>query len=259
MLDAMKKQNSSSRIALLAFACCVVVVSTASAERYGLVIGVGDYADSEILRLPSSRLDACRMATVFHDELGVDVERLTLLCDELATRDRIETAIREELTEKMTDDDEVVIYFSGHLHRSKDKDVGLMPHDATLCSTQNRIYRAQLHQWLEGVSGKVVLIIDSCHAEGMGGEELPSHVAVLASCRAEELCWITVKHGSSVYTHFLAKAIRDAASKESPPVTLSKVHERAAVEVTRYVREKFQTYQTPPVARHIALTVGPTR
>jgi hypothetical protein len=80
------------------------------AASYALVIGVGKYSDRYWPNLPYANKDA-RGISAFLVDQGYQVYELY---DEKATRANILTALGEQIAPKLTEDDRVVVFFSGH-------------------------------------------------------------------------------------------------------------------------------------------------
>jgi hypothetical protein len=84
-------------------------------ERYALVIGISKYANPA-LNLSFAAADAQSLSKVLTDpEVGAyKPENVRLLVDEQATRKNIVSALNTWLKNRVTADDSVVIFYSGH-------------------------------------------------------------------------------------------------------------------------------------------------
>src|SRR5215212_10293643 len=82
---------------------------------HALVIGVGTYQNVPRLNVPVTASDAQELATVLQNPqyCGYPKEQITLLHDETATRDGILGAL-DDLAEKTTEADTVLLFYSGH-------------------------------------------------------------------------------------------------------------------------------------------------
>ncbi|MDP2316346.1 MAG: PEGA domain-containing protein [Pseudomonadota bacterium] len=166
------------RVALLVFVALLACLPReAMAARRAVVIGVADYTDPDIPDLRYATADARAIATFLRERGGfADV---TLLLDAAASRAAIQTALARTLPLDAREEDEVVVYFSGH--GALESDVSnrepdgfrkyLLPADA---DPENLFATAldmqDVSQWLDWVPSRtLLLILDSCYAGGAGG------------------------------------------------------------------------------------------
>ncbi len=102
-----------------------------NSNKYLISIGVGEYKN--LSKLDSPCEDAMQIASVFKDYYFLPPENITTLMDSQANKRSITKTI-ESLTGKLNENDELIIYFSGHGKRVPDKN-GDEPDgmDETLC------------------------------------------------------------------------------------------------------------------------------
>ncbi|WP_179345589.1 caspase family protein [Winogradskyella ursingii] len=154
---------------------------TAAAEKYGLIIAVGDYP----ARTGWSSISSANDVSIIQDALlnqNFKSENITVLLNEQATRIGILSAI-EALQAKLNKGDIVVIHYSGHGQQIFDnngdeidgKDEAIVPYDALVRYTSN--YKGENHirddelgniianfRNTLGKDGQLLMLLDSCHS-----------------------------------------------------------------------------------------------
>jgi uncharacterized caspase-like protein len=157
------------------------------------------------------------------------------LLDKEATRARIVEEL-EKLRDEATEEDTVIVYFSGHGGRTPGTDaegiicpVDYDPADRTGTSIATR----ELSALIETIpAARVVVILDSCHSEAAAQikdaesgkgilsafrsndlERLAEGVGrvILASCREDEVSFTYVEKGHSYFTYHLLEGLRGKA------------------------------------------------
>lgn len=147
-------------------------MSTTYDQGHALIIGVGS-------DLPNTVNDARGFAGILRDpkRCGYHPKQIHLLTGEMATRQQILGAL-EQLAAASLTEATVVVYFSGHGYRVQTS-IGaayyLMPYGYDV----NRLYQtaisgAELAVKLHAIpAGKLLLILDCCHAGGLENVKLP--------------------------------------------------------------------------------------
>lgn len=170
----MKIRRVLATLAALAIVGWMPHDSTAP-QRYALIVGITDYANfgSEIGGdLPGAAWDARRMRDVLIARWGFDADRIHLVLDTDATRDRIEHELTDWLPSVTKEGDMVLFFFAGHGSQAwdlvGDEEDGL---DETICPTDvlkgdasRDIRDDELNEWLSALPAEVVVILDNCHA-----------------------------------------------------------------------------------------------
>lgn len=147
--------------------------SVAPREKSALnlvAIGVGKYRDPA-LDLRFAAKDARDVAAAFKaQEGGLYREvRVTSLVDQQATRSGIEAAL-EGLRGQAQGSDVTVIFFSGHgLNQPFNNAYAFVPHDATPGDPSTLVDGRRIQESLAALPGKVVLLMDTCHAGNVMG------------------------------------------------------------------------------------------
>lgn len=153
----------------------------ATAEKYGLIISVGDYPAKTGWSTISSANDVPLIKTALLNQ-NFKAENITVLINAAATRQGILTAI-ETLKAKINPGDIVVIHYSGHGQQIfddngdeiDDKDEAIVPYDALVRYTSN--YHGENHirddelgniianfRNTLGKDGQLLMLLDSCHS-----------------------------------------------------------------------------------------------
>lgn len=151
---------------------------------YALLIGNNGY--QHLPRLKSAQSDVSAVAGILRDRYGFETRVL-----ENATRDDVLLAL-EELRRKLTDGDNLLIYYAGHGWLDEEADEGYwLPVDATSESTINWIPNATLTSSLKAIRAKHVLVVaDSCYSGkltrgiAVRGSRTPDYVRRMAQKRA---------------------------------------------------------------------------
>jgi hypothetical protein len=201
-----------------------------------LVIGIADY------QTVSSLPDAIRNdAAALHQMLvsprcGYLKERVASLVDALATRKAILDAL-DQLAQETTDQDTVLVYFSGHgARRAGSSDAYVIVHDTALGDLANTaISAATLTEKLAAIGAKkLVVFLDCCHAAGTA--VLKGSVAgqavltpgldqkallplieeegrvILSSSKATEVSLILAGDSNSLFTKYLLLGLQGEAA-----------------------------------------------
>jgi WD40 repeat protein len=141
---------------------------------YVLAVGITEYPGD--LKLHFAAKDAQAIERVFREKAGplfraVDVKLLT---DAKATRTEILNGMTW-LRKQMTQRDVGVVFFSGHGQRDSEGSLYLLPVDA---DPENLLTTAVpdelLKKAMAGMPGKVLALLDACHAGAAGGDKRKS-------------------------------------------------------------------------------------
>ena len=229
-------------------------------NAHALVIGIADYR--RVRKLPPAiRNDARDIRNLLIDPqyCGYPPEQVQLLLDEQATADGIRAAF-ETLAEATDADSTVAIYISGHGGRIESGPYAgeyLLPVDADPSSAQSLAQTAisgdELTAALRAIPArKVVVILDSCHAGGIGqpkdatapvikaGFSDAAYDAlkegrgrvILASSRSDEYSWILPGAENSLFTHHLLAGLRGGIPGEDGLIRIFDLFEYLQPRVT---------------------------
>jgi archaellum component FlaF (FlaF/FlaG flagellin family) len=153
-----------------------------NAERYALIISVGDYPENSGWPDISSQNDIVHVKGALLN-IGFSANNINVISDSKATHDGIIVSF-DELTKKLKPGDIVYIHFSGHGQQAYDDngdeidnlDEAIVPYDSPLKFTKGvyegeRLIRDDLLGKLTekirtkcGKNGQVILVLDSCHS-----------------------------------------------------------------------------------------------
>ena len=161
----------------VAFMIGVMLVTKSMAEDRALLIGVGQYQDSRI-NLPGIGLDINIMKDVTN-LLGFKTGQVKILSDSESTLANVEKTMKNWLTNGVTKNDRVLIYFSGHGSRVPDDngdesdglDEVMVMHDVKVVERDGKttllnVFRDdEFNSILKSIPSKNILVfIDSCHS-----------------------------------------------------------------------------------------------
>ncbi|HBL57696.1 MAG TPA: hypothetical protein DDZ80_03845 [Cyanobacteria bacterium UBA8803] len=213
---------------------------------YALLCGVGESAVPK-LSLPTTVKDIKALHEVLiHPEFcAYDAEHIRLLHDQQAARWAIIDGL-EWLKKQAEADPEAtaIVYYSGHGWLDKRYErYYLLQHDIDN-SNEDRLASSALSakDFTNAVrqiqAKRLLVIIDSCHAEGMAtSKDIPTSFVqkappdalieklkqgegrvVFTSCRGEEKSWMLPDGSLSVYTYYLIEALKGACNKHGDAV-----------------------------------------
>lgn len=125
---------------------------------HALVIGIDNYR--AVTPLKTAVRDARTVAELLQKEYGFKV---TLLVD--ATRNQMLDSF-DELRRRLTDSDNLLVYYAGHGHLDTDSDRGFwLPVDADANRRANWLSNSDIADMVRGTRAKhVLLVADSCYA-----------------------------------------------------------------------------------------------
>lgn len=147
-------------------------VTSGYANSWAIVIGINDYAKWPKLQYAVNDAQAMRQTLV--DRFGFAPERVLLLKDGEATRNRILASFHEQLGhDRLQKNDRVFVFFSGHgatRKLSSGRDVGyIIPADADPNATAtDAIPMTEIQNIAESLNAKhVFFVMDACYS-GLG-------------------------------------------------------------------------------------------
>jgi hypothetical protein len=152
-----------------------MVATTASRNKWALLIGIDQYLRPYISQLRGCVNDVELMARILQDIFGFPAEKMTVLRDGQATREGILTAL-DRIADCAGEEDIVIIHYSGHGSQMTDRegdepdglDETIVPYDSGRSSDPNRdISDDEIYARLLRLTGKtpyVTLIFDCCHS-----------------------------------------------------------------------------------------------
>ncbi|MBN2214031.1 MAG: caspase family protein [Bacteroidales bacterium] len=130
---------------------------------YALLVGVDEYGDANLMDLDNPVRDAENLYNVLVSDYCFDKENAVLLKN--AKRAEITDAL-DIMAEKITSDDNFLIFYAGHGWWDKDANVGYwLPSDARISRKADWIGNSTLCDYLKVIDSKhTLLIADACFA-----------------------------------------------------------------------------------------------
>jgi hypothetical protein len=197
-----------------------------------VAVGVGKYRDPQ-LDLRFAAKDARDVIATFRSQAGglySDV-RVTELLDQEATRGQIEKALND-LRQRVRSSDVTVVFLSGHgFNDPVSNAYYFVPHDAVLGNVDSLVDGSRIQQDLSMLPGKVILLMDTCHAgnvmgagalRGVFGQQQLAHfinelssagngVAVLSSSTGRQTSLESEAWGNGAFTKALIEGLTGKA------------------------------------------------
>lgn len=223
-------------------------------NKYAIVIGISDYpgTGNDLLYADDDARDMKTALTLLY---GYKETNIHYLVDTFATRSAIINAITD-IKGKVTSNDEVVFFFSGHGAKGKADDgdtetidEAIVAHDGTKLVP---IWDGELKQWFSGFdTTRIIFIFDSCLAGGMTDLKENGRVIAMASTENglsyESDSW-GGGHGQFTY-YFVDEGMiqgladiydhnQDGAIKQASDVTVEEAYDYA---------KAMCVYQTPTI------------
>lgn len=131
-------------------------------KYYALIIGSSDYTDPNIPDLEGLPVnDALALEKVFKTNYTFAPENINVLKN--PTRREIVIAL-DDLSKKVTNSDNVLIFYAGHGHYEDENDIGYwLPKDAEVSNSANWLYNDQLVASIRKIKSlHTLLISDAC-------------------------------------------------------------------------------------------------
>ncbi|MEQ8520837.1 MAG: caspase family protein, partial [Vicingaceae bacterium] len=133
---------------------------------YALIIGNNNYVNSNITDLDQPIVDATRLYTALTSKYTFKKENVTFLKD--ATRRDMIIAF-DNLTNTLTENDNLLIFYAGHGHWDSDRETGYwLPVDAEPGITVDWVRNSTVQGYIEDIKAKhTLLIADACFGGGI--------------------------------------------------------------------------------------------
>ncbi|HAW50977.1 MAG TPA: hypothetical protein DCX54_01425, partial [Flavobacteriales bacterium] len=143
-----------------------VALNAGNGKYYAIIIGVSNYSDSRIMSLDEPVTDAVRIHNILTTRYTFDKQNSILLKN--ATRAEIINAF-DELSEKLTVEDNLLIFYAGHGHWDEEKNTGYwLPSDADRNRTSNWLRNSTIQGYIESMHTRhTLLIADACFSGGI--------------------------------------------------------------------------------------------
>lgn len=231
------------------------VKTSKEVKIYAVIVGIASYNHMPTLKYTDD--DAYQIYAFLKSPEGgaIPDERISLLIDESASRERIVEAMRTTFS-KADENDVVMLYYSGH---------GLpgsfLPIDFD--GYNNVLPHSEIKNILDDSKAKhKILLADACHSGSLlamktpfdatktelffdGFENASAGTVLFTSSKSEEISMETSGLRQGIYSHFLIRGLRGEADGDGNKiVTISELFEY----VNRNVRTYTANRQTPVIA-----------
>ena len=201
-------------------------------NRWAVLVGVNEYED----KANYGRLSVCvKDVHAVRNQLvaaGFDPARIRLLTDatpELPTREDILTTL-QAVADATEPDDLLLFYYSGHGDEDDGESYLVARNGRRLVLRDTAVPLSRVREIMENAPARAkVIILDACHSGAdIGGKgpqpmtaefirrvfEEAEGLAVLASCKQDQLSYEWRESERSVFTHFLLEALRGEADRD---------------------------------------------
>jgi len=229
-----------------------------------IVIGITDYRDPSIPKVPFGSHDAEVFAKYVQNIAGVRKENIKVLRDANATLTDISETFEQWLRQKAQADSTILIYYAGHgAMDPSNGNVYLVPFEGRAESISRLYSLDKLYQNLESLPTKdITVFLDACFSGGgrsitaqgtrpllISGpktEVRSEKIAVLAAAGPNQISsdYDRMKHG--LFTYFLLKGLRgDADSEKDGWISMQKLYEYVSTNVSRTALDELSRDQNP--------------
>jgi formylglycine-generating enzyme required for sulfatase activity len=242
------------------------IAASPSFAKRALVIGVSNYEN--VAPLGATARDALAVADFLEKRMGFPKESIVLMTDLAATPERLRPTARrvrrqvQTLLEGVTEQSEVVVFFSGHGVRHQDED-WLVPLDGDPQDIAGScVSYTKLRNRLETLRPRrALLLVDACRnllggksatgsgfGEGAGAKV--EEIAELLSCRPREVSreGKAEDFAAGVFTHYLLRGLGgdpEAVAPGGDVVTFDSLKQYVQGKVSQYVSSKYGDSQNP--------------
>jgi hypothetical protein len=236
-------------------------------NAYAIVIGIEDYKDKNIPKVPYAKRSSDMMKKYLIDVLGYEEKNIYLLQNEEATKGNIEVNIEGRLQKLVRNEtDEVFIYYTGHgvPDITTEKDAYILPYDGNPNFIETGGYRlSKMYKVLESLkSKKVIVVLDSCFS-GRGAIlprgaapiviELENAISVsdkftvFTSSKGNELSLAYEEMKHRLFTYFFLKGLKGEADRDGDgKIDAIELYNYAKENVDEIARRQGQD-QTPQI------------
>ncbi|MCX8192011.1 MAG: caspase family protein, partial [Nitrososphaerales archaeon] len=220
-----------------------------SERRWAVIIGISDY-DGTKNDIKYADDDAIDMLHTLINVYGYKRENIRLLISDYqinnATRDNIIDAINWLRDKEVSEEDEVVFFYSGHGARGMANDgdneaidEGIVPYEST---SKSIIWDGELKAMFSNFNSKrIVFIFDSCYSGGMTDLKATGRIIVM-SCSESGLSYEYDTLRNGVFTYFYVEEGMLMRLADTNPndgnVTVEEAFNYAKPKVSSYANRK---------------------
>jgi tetratricopeptide (TPR) repeat protein len=240
-----------------------------AAQRYAIVIGIGNHKDKKIPPLHYTVADAQGVYKVLTSETYgfYPKENVKVLIDEEASTQNIENTFRTWLQKKVRENDSVIVYFAGH-GATESGSTYWVTYDSDIEDLYGTaISNDSISVMLNSIeSNTLIVFLDSCYSAATINrgwhtrsliEKDPFEVfkgegrVVITSSNGKQLSLEIKEYGHGVFTYFLIQGLTGKADQDHDGyVILDEIWDHVKSNVKNTAR-KYGIHQTPIIdGRH---------
>ncbi len=256
-----------------------------SAERWALLVGIGNYQSDYVNELKFTSKDAQGIRDILIQKGSFGEDHIRLLTDDQATKQNIVAGLNW-LADKSKPDDLVIIFHAGHGYYCEDKDGDeksrdpsgkdiydemLVTYDTDVLKPETGLIDDEFSNLIKRIkSQNLIILFDTCHS---GGAALSATMAradrdpdlppeeemgteadldrqgsfLLTASRPSEYSWASTKLAHGVFTYHLLKALNGEADENGDgEIAIQEARDYINANVPQYyVNEKGMTSQHP--------------
>jgi len=234
-------------------------------KLYGVFVGVDKYQDERIRNLNYACSDAIALYELMKNSLDPAECSLRLMTDAEATKDAVIEAIGEDLSRVVTEDDMVVLYFSGHGAPEFDNSADKTSRYLVMHDTQfSKVFTSgiDMEETIPRICFKrlrarlILLIVDTCFSGLVGGRtfkgpelakqgvrgihldqlNLGEGRLVMTACADDELAQENSELGHGVFTYYLLDTLSQNKGAQQT-VSIAQLYDTVSEKVFEYTKE----------------------
>ncbi len=232
-------------------------------NAYAVVIGISQYSEEVIPRVPYAVKDAQAITALLEARSGIPKTHIKLLTDSKATLSGLRNHLGEWLRMRVKADSTVYVYFAGHGTPNLQTQSGsIVPWDGHPDFPAGLYTLKELEDTLSALPTKdVIVFLDSCFSGGAGRSVLPKgarpmglqypvlsagQVMVLAAATGTQISSDYDKAEHGLFTHYLLAGLRGEADADKDQiVTLRELVPYVKERVAHTAVEELNREQTP--------------
>ena len=232
-------------------------------NAYAVVIGISQYSEEVIPRVPYAVKDAQAIMALLEARSGIPKTHIKLLTDSKATLSGLRNHLGEWLRMRVKPDSTVYVYFAGHGTPNLQTQSGsIVPWDGHPDFPAGLYTLKELEDTLSALPTKdVIVFLDSCFSGGAGRSVLPKgarpmglqypvlsagQVMVLAAATGTQISSDYDKAEHGLFTHYLLAGLRGEADADKDQiVTLRELVPYVKERVAHTAVEELNREQTP--------------
>jgi hypothetical protein len=234
-------------------------------NAYAVVIGISQYREEVISKIPYAAKDAEAIAQVLEVQAGIPKTHIKLLTDSKATNTDIRSHLNDWLSMRVKPDSTVYVYYAGHgTPNPQTGDVYLVPWDGNPDFPSSLYSLKEFYAGLNKLPTKEILVmLDSCFSGAPGRSVLAKgsrpmvislenpllaggKIAVLSASTGNQISSDYDKGGHGLFTHYLLAGLAGAADKDKNHlVTLKELYPYVRNHVSETALDELNREQTP--------------